>query len=345
MANSWDSRPNAPPQADLNPLTNPALEPYLGRWAKVYFGNPPGKREQAVSQLLEEIRRETAANAAARQTALEDSPAARQIVWPSCQRSNPPGHKFCGSCGAVLDPATVFSHGNSASAPDQASTIRSEDDVSWLRDRVSRSTSEVSFRTWPGWKYLAGGLAVALAGLAYVQWVPKRITSLPSSGATASREERIPAAVAPAQNSRTAQAGEVTKRPEGSEPPGTPAVVKGQGRGALPGIESASQKSPMPDAFPSRQTGEGGDVDLRLAQRFLRGEMGTHDSSEAAKLLWKAVRKQNTTAAVLLSDLYVRGDGVPRSCDQARLLLLAAAKRGAPQATQQLQNLPAHGCR
>ena len=73
--------------------------------------------------------------------------------------------------------------------------------------------------------------------------------------------------------------------------------------------------------------------------------MGARDSSEAAKLLWKAVRKQNSTAAVLLSDLYLRGDGVPRSCDQARLLLLAAARRGAPQAIQQLQNLEAYGCR
>ena len=58
--------------------------------------------------------------------------------------------------------------------------------------------------------------------------------------------------------------------------------------------------------------------------------MGVRDSSEAAKLLWKAVSKQNATAAVLLSDLYLRGDGVPRSCDQARLLLVAAAKRGSP---------------
>jgi len=57
------------------------------------------------------------------------------------------------------------------------------------------------------------------------------------------------------------------------------------------------------------------------------------------------VRQQNTTAAVLLSDLYVRGDGVPKSCDQARLLLLAATKRGAPQAAEQLRSLEFHGCR
>ena len=72
--------------------------------------------------------------------------------------------------------------------------------------------------------------------------------------------------------------------------------------------------------------------------------MGVRDSSEAAKLLWKAVRKQNATAEVLLSDLYVRGDGVPQNCDQARLLLVAAAKRGSPQAAQQLRDLESRGC-
>ena len=72
--------------------------------------------------------------------------------------------------------------------------------------------------------------------------------------------------------------------------------------------------------------------------------MGVRDSSEAAKLLWKAVRKQNATAAVLLSGLYLRGDGVPRSCDQARLLLIAAARRGAPQAAQPLRDLESQGC-
>jgi TPR repeat protein len=48
---------------------------------------------------------------------------------------------------------------------------------------------------------------------------------------------------------------------------------------------------------------------------------------------------------VLLSDLYLRGDGVPRSCDQARLLLVAAAKRGSPLAAQHLRSLESQGCR
>src|SRR5207248_9441541 len=108
-------------------------------------------------------------------------------------------------------------------------------------------------------------------------------------------------------------------------------------RSALPSLNAASTPRTLDGA-------ESGVPDLRLAERYLGGSLGVRDSSVAAKLLWKAVRKQNTAAAVLLSNLYVQGDGVPRSCDQARLLLVAAAKRGAPEAAQQLRNLEVRGC-
>jgi TPR repeat protein len=70
----------------------------------------------------------------------------------------------------------------------------------------------------------------------------------------------------------------------------------------------------------------------------------TPDTQEAARWLWKAVAKQNLTATLLLSDLYLRGDGVPKSCDQARLLLDAAARKGDTAAAERLRNLQAFGC-
>jgi len=45
-----------------------------------------------------------------------------------------------------------------------------------------------------------------------------------------------------------------------------------------------------------------------------------------------------------LSDLYLRGDGVPKSCDQARLLLDAVARKGKASAAERLRNLQAFGC-
>ena len=52
----------------------------------------------------------------------------------------------------------------------------------------------------------------------------------------------------------------------------------------------------------------------------------------------------NAAAALLLSDLYVTGDGVPRNCDQARLLLDAAARKGVPGAGERIRDLPNLGC-
>jgi len=82
-----------------------------------------------------------------------------------------------------------------------------------------------------------------------------------------------------------------------------------------------------------------------MAQKYLKGAHGAApDSSEAAQWLWKAVAKKNMTATLLLSDLYLRGDGVARSCDQARLLLEAAAQKGMAVAETRLRNLQDSGC-
>ena len=81
------------------------------------------------------------------------------------------------------------------------------------------------------------------------------------------------------------------------------------------------------------------------AQRYLSGRGAPRDSAIAARWLWKSVGKENPQAAVLLADLYARGDGVSRSCDQARMLLVAAAKKGSADAGARLRNLEAGGCR
>lgn len=82
-----------------------------------------------------------------------------------------------------------------------------------------------------------------------------------------------------------------------------------------------------------------------MARDFLNGRNGKEPNrSLAAIYLWKAVAKQNIEATVMLSDLYLRGDGVPKNCEQARLLLDAAALKGRKDAAVQLRNLQAFGC-
>src|SRR5579862_3709784 len=130
----WDKTPGTAPHPELNPLSNPALERNLSRWAEAYFNNPPGKREQAISKLLEEIKNETSEilvaeqarrefqsseeNTAATATAqpLEASASQKEFVRSAsvqktnaicsvCRSENPSGNRFCGQCGATIQAA------------------------------------------------------------------------------------------------------------------------------------------------------------------------------------------------------------------------------------------------
>ena len=71
----------------------------------------------------------------------------------------------------------------------------------------------------------------------------------------------------------------------------------------------------------------------------------TLDHSERARQLWSAVETGDSSAEVALAQLYLKGDGVPRNCEQARVLLRAASKKGNAEALQQYRKLNYAACR
>jgi TPR repeat protein len=88
-----------------------------------------------------------------------------------------------------------------------------------------------------------------------------------------------------------------------------------------------------------------GAEELAMAQSYLTGTDGRgRDGSEAAKWLWKSISKHNGQATLVLADLYLRGDGVPKNCEQGRVLLDSAAQRGIAGAGERLRNFQAFGC-
>jgi len=93
---------------------------------------------------------------------------------------------------------------------------------------------------------------------------------------------------------------------------------------------------PLPD--------DTGEAELASALQYLRGDSGSSETNVGVKWLWASVEKGNTKAAIILADLYVWGRGVPQNCDQARVLLTAAAKRASVEAAQRLQDMEADGC-
>jgi hypothetical protein len=384
VPNLWDKTPEAPSPAELNPLTNPLLEQHLGRWAKIYFSTPPAKRDQAVSNLLEEIKRESGTSSPGhpgRPYFATDTKFERPVC-SACQHHNPPGHKFCSRCGQALNlaqasmteaprapegvgglPRSSMPSSAPNSAPNFAPNFapnsvpnfapNSANETQWVREQTFSSLNDSYGKQGRGWKYLVGLAAIGLAGFAYFHWAPEFRTRAGANG-TPQAFAPVPAAALPQNTSlSTTEDKEKTIAPAPQES-GTPEAQRRSpttevhDRAVVPaGIQRAAQKSAFLGATSSRQTfeaEESGISDLRLAQRYLEGGMGARDPSVAARLLWKSVRQQNSTAAILLSDLYLRGDGVARSCDQARLLLVAAAKRGSPQAAQQLRNMELQGC-
>jgi hypothetical protein len=102
---------------------------------------------------------------------------------------------------------------------------------------------------------------------------------------------------------------------------------------------------PIPGSLGQQDSQASGADDFEVAQTYLNGTNGKRrDGAEAAKLLWNAVSKHNGPAMVALADLYLKGDGVSKNCDQARVLLDSAALRGVVGAGQRLRNLQAFGC-
>ncbi len=67
------------------------------------------------------------------------------------------------------------------------------------------------------------------------------------------------------------------------------------------------------------------------------------DSAAEAAWLWKATAKGNSDAPVQLADMYIQGSGVPRSCEQAVVLLKTAAEKENARARNRLASMYASG--
>jgi hypothetical protein len=146
-------------------------------------------------------------------------------------------------------------------------------------------------------------------------------------------------------------ASQVSGTPAAKSAPGTAPPAQLRNRTVAPpprspaGPQLAANRTPFAENTGVPGTGGDGSDELAVAQSYLNGRHGApRDSTEAVRWLWRSVAKQNANATLLLSDFYLRGDGVSKSCDQARLLLDAAARKGKAAAGERLRNLQAFGC-
>jgi hypothetical protein len=387
-----DSNPS--PDPELNPLVNPLLAAHMGRWAEVYFTNPPEKRDQAVSELLRELESISPPKSSTvqgfsdpsreknKQTAdspkLSSSTLEPARACASCAYYNEPGHEFCGMCGAPLPVSRETRVAEVAKAASIAGDGRHERSLrgNLVEDVMEPAVRSTAAHEWsaasdlsgsllgkgsldhrlkserPSHRYqfyryrlhIAAGLAILLSVLGYRAGRGRRAgsdTAATPSATAISHTQPSPATSAqPPIATRSAL------------PSSTPISPKVQDKNQVDTSSQSDQTADSrfappapPAAASSSAVAQNGGLELATAEKYLNGAPGTsRDSAEAALWLWKAVGKRNLEATLALSDLYVRGDGVPKSCDQARLLLDAAARKGAKAAAERLRNLQASGC-
>ena len=151
-------------------------------------------------------------------------------------------------------------------------------------------------------------------------------TDNPASAAPARTESSAPAR--PAENANSNTAGTALKASAAKKP------------AAEERNSNLAEERGQPT---STSTGNGGE-ELAMAQRYLSGANGGRNSAEAAQWLWKSISKHNAEATLVLADLYLKGDGVSKNCDQARVLLDTAARKNIAGAGERLRNLQAFGC-
>ena len=373
------------PDPRLNPLLNPTLGQNLGRWAQVYFTNPPEKRDGAVVELLRELEgtpTESVPTMAPGPKTIQpeervDVNPPEVIECPACRRENPGNQSFCGSCGTALHSAAIrpspqvlsAEQNPTPSVPAAAMHVpfAADNELQWLRERVPGEDAESGQSGV--WKYALLFLIMIAAVVGYFEWAsrpssqPAAVSSASSSDSTSQTSESQtdtpqPPTVLPSDS--PAQANPATDNAlsdsshaalSDSAKPSTKASKPANDKPAGKDVPShqplaaAAERSPIePNAQEETPSGSGsGSPELKEAQRLLHGG-AAGDNAEAAKLLWKAVGKQNIAASILLADLYMRGAGVSKNCEQARLLLVAAAKKSDAAAGEKLRNLENSGC-
>jgi len=218
--------------------------------------------------------------------------------------------------------------------------------------------------------YIGLALAVVILALGYIAWRGAQASQTsqgPPPAPPAASQDAEPAAAPPKTAAEQPQTSPAAPNPTADASKAqSPKEASPQKNAEGPAAPGSAQAAPAENnvearrSTPAGRTTEGdtqnertpataspadGSEELAVAQRYLSGGGGQRrDGAEAAKWLWKSIAKHNGEATLLLADLYLKGDGVSKNCDQARVLLDSAARKGMTGAGERLRNLQAFGC-
>lgn len=184
----------------------------------------------------------------------------------------------------------------------------------------------------------ANGASTQVAGSPTGGWSPATTTPTPSKSAAAqSPSSTSPAAAAPKSTEPPAQVAKAAPPVADKPAPAKPSASVSQ--------PDASAKPPASKTAPAATALDETSADASLGNGSAELQKGVAaGSTELGRMwLWKALGKGNGEAPVLLADMYAQGKGVPKDCEQAMLLLNAAAKKVNPRARAKLGSMYAAG--
>jgi len=174
------------------------------------------------------------------------------------------------------------------------------------------------------------------------QPLPASPAQNPASPAAASpvRNDPAPASL-PASNPSPSSSDQPSASTAQSQPATSPTQTPEVTAQSTP--DRASTIRQIED-LPAPEDAGSGQKEFDQAKTILKGIHRQRDIQMAVALLWTGVGKGYVPAEVTLADLYARGDGVPRNCEQARVLLKAAIQKGSPEGRRRLALLRQQGC-
>lgn len=379
------SSSNQVPEPEINPLQDPLLSRNLGRWAQVYFGAPPAERDAAVRVLLRALREDAASSPTLPNETEGIVCPVCQGYNPLSQRFCGFCGLLLKSGQSSLSAAEAAQESAYSSGPRESpSNLDELRELSFSTIYGDDQPESNGWKYFALVVVVLSGLAVAVY-LQWGTSIRAMIEKPPAAVTAANTTPAPPAQLTPPASeepnasgqdpSASAQTPEPAVTDIGSSPndathpesaaetnpanpqPDDPSANVAAANDNSPAknaavkpaskTEQISRSAPMTKPVPAKAQppADNGSQELQVAQQYLDGSNGSRHPAQAAQWLWKAVAKKNSTALVLLSNLYMKGDGVPKSCDQARILLVAAAKNGAPNVGPQLRNLEQNGCR
>lgn len=298
----------------------------------------------------------------------------REPVAPCtrCGHDNPVSHQFCGMCGFTLSAGAPEGYRTDSPYEHHAGEMESVErpavhesprqeppesyaeeprqeeypsdpyDLSLLKGLRGNYDYEYEERSSPRYRYYIGAvLSIVLLALGYVAW---------RGGQTSQNAHQVSPAPPPPIAENTPAAPPSTPGPTTAAPANQPkasepaaSASSGNPASAPPPADTVAPRAPGPSQKPlaTATPMQASAVPSQLASR---GNSQPAYAAETVDRLWSEVKRHNGPATVKLADKFLKGDGVSKNCDQARILLDTAAQRGIPGAGERLRNLQAFGC-